>query len=123
MTTDTKTPSIVQAPSTQAVSELIEANYTPTNHPRFTDAPQYGIDVRMGADSIDFMRGNDIVRIAMRHLIYGRDIIRSFDYYFSAVTPYVKFGKNIVDYAAPRFHEVVGYDLHPVFFASFCEPL
>jgi FkbM family methyltransferase len=103
--------------------ERNDAHYTTTDHPRFQEAPQYGIDVRMGTDFIDFIRGDDVVRIAMQHLIYGRDIIRSFDYYFAAVESYVRCGKRVVDYASPRFHAVRGYDLHPVFFASFAEPL
>ncbi|CAK0769023.1 hypothetical protein CCP3SC1AL1_4600002 [Gammaproteobacteria bacterium] len=36
----------------------------------------------------------------------------------------IKFGKfELVDYSSPKYHEVVGFDLMPVFFPSFSEPV
>jgi len=29
----------------------------------------------------------------------------------------------MVDYSTPKFHEVTGYDLHPIMFSSFAEPI
>lgn len=66
---------------------------------------------------------NKVIQLSIDHLIYGVDIIDSFDYYFEAVRPSV--GKNflLVDYSRPQWHTVKGFDLHPIFFNSLAEPL
>lgn len=85
-------------------------------------AAKHDIKVETGSDSISFVRGDQVVRISRRHFLYGFDIANSFDYYFGAVEPVVFFGRKIVDYSLPRYHDVIGYDRHPIFFPSFSEP-
>jgi len=63
------------------------------------------------------------IRISRKHNIYIRDIVSQFEYYWKAVNP-VQLGKmRLVDYSVPRFHEVMGFDLHPIYFPSLAEPL
>lgn len=82
-----------------------------------------GIKFKVYPHYLDFIRGNNIVRINRKHIVYGGDIVSSFDYYFSAVLPIYLSGFNLVDYSTPRYHDVVGYDRYPIFFPSFSEPL
>jgi FkbM family methyltransferase len=82
-----------------------------------------GIRLVSYSDCLDFKRDNDTIRISKRHIVYSDDIINSFDYYFSAVRPVRIEDISLVDYSTPRYHDVVGYDRHPVFFPSFSEPL
>lgn len=63
------------------------------------------------------------IRISNKHLNYVFDIINSFQYYYKAVEPLCIDGINIVDYSTPRYHNVKGYNLHPIIFPSFAEPL
>ncbi|CAK0768151.1 Methyltransf_21 domain-containing protein [Gammaproteobacteria bacterium] len=86
-------------------------------------ALQKNIEIRITAHYLDFISGKRIVRISMRHFVYSVDIIDSYDYYFSAVKP-IKFGEfALVDYSLPKYHEVIGFDLMPVFFPSLSEPM
>jgi FkbM family methyltransferase len=82
-----------------------------------------GFRVRLGGDVVDVMNGNRTVRLRRAHWFYAFDIMDSFEYYFSALVPFARAGTAIVDYSFPRFHEVVGYDRHPVFFPSLAEPI
>lgn len=59
----------------------------------------------------------------MQHWTYINDIIVSYDYYFDAVEPIEWNGYQLVDYSLPRYHNVVGFDLMPILFSSFSEPL
>jgi FkbM family methyltransferase len=81
------------------------------------------IRIRSSADYYDISKNNETVRINKKHFVYGFDIINSFEYYFSAVEPIDSFGKKLVDYSTPRYHDVVGYERHPIFFPSFSEPI
>jgi len=73
---------------------------------------------------LDFInQRGECIRMSRRHVVYTNDVLNSFDYYFSAVQPLETGNQRMVDYSTPRFHEVVGFDLHPVIFPSFAEPL
>lgn len=93
------------------------------NHPLSEFAQLNGMHIKLTAHYIDIIRNNKIVRISLKHLIYASDIIKSFEYYFNSVTPYLFAGVELVDYSSPRWHEVIGFDLHPIFFNSFSEPV
>lgn len=93
------------------------------NHPLRIQAKSHGVTIRLGAHYIDFYRSTQIIRVSLKHLIYAGDIIQSFEYYFSAVKPQSFNQHEIVDYSVTRFHNVIGFDLMPVMFPSFCEPL
>jgi FkbM family methyltransferase len=82
-----------------------------------------GIQLVEKDEFIDFASKDRLIRISKRHSIYSKDIIYWFDYYFSAVAPISCFGLNMVDYSTPRYHDVIGYDRHPIYFSSFSEPL
>jgi FkbM family methyltransferase len=79
--------------------------------------------IRSSLDYYDLSQKNHTVRISKNHFLYVFDIINSFEYYFSAVEPIDSFGKKLVDYSTPRYHDVIGYDRHPVFFPSLSEPI
>lgn len=63
------------------------------------------------------------IRISRRHNYYLPDIVNSFQYYWRAVNPIEINEIFLVDYSTPRYHEVKGYDLHPIIFPSFAEPI
>jgi FkbM family methyltransferase len=86
-------------------------------------AMKSGVRVKWGDEFIDIIDAPRIIRIHRRHQIYTLDIISHFEYYFSAVRS-VQYGKfHLVDYSVPKYHEAIGFDLHPIMFPSFAEPL
>ncbi|MDC1271287.1 FkbM family methyltransferase [Planktomarina temperata] len=93
------------------------------NHPLSIQAKSFGLTIKLGAHYLNLYRNTQIIRIALKHLVYAGDIISSFEYYFSAVKPQSFNQYEIVDYSTPRFHNVIGFDLMPVVFPSFSEPL
>lgn len=86
-------------------------------------ASKHDIKIKFFSTHLDFMKNNKIIRISKRHLVYGPDILDSFDYYFEAVQPIELFGSLLIDYSTPRYHDVIGYEKHPVFFPSLAEPI
>lgn len=97
-----------------------EAYYQSLNE----DAKKLGLGVAVNSDSIDVINGDRVVRVnRRRHNFYTPDIINNFEYYFSAVQPVLNNGFRMVDYSQPKYHDVVGFDLQPIFFSSFAEPV
>jgi len=93
------------------------------SHPLAISAKSKGLSVRVSAHSLDISRDTRVVRISLKHLIYAPDIINSFDYYFGAVESQHFDNRHLVDYSSPRYHNVIGFELMPVLFSSFCEPI
>jgi FkbM family methyltransferase len=87
------------------------------------DAMRNGARLRVGSDACDIVVGHRRIRVSHRHQVYLPDIVRAFDFYHSAVRPMHIGGVELVDYSTPRYHDVVGFDLHPVLFPSLAEPL
>jgi FkbM family methyltransferase len=87
------------------------------------EAAKKNLAIRYYRDFIDVLDGLNIVRIGRDQSIYAPEIIRYFDYYFSSVEHIVVDGRNIVDYSLPRYHDVVGFNLQPIMFPSFAEPV
>lgn len=86
--------------------------------------PKKGLTVRIDGQCLEVCdSGDKCIRISRKHVIYLGDVINSFDYYYSAVEPIQVCGKQLVDYSTPRFHKVIGFDLFPVMFSSFAEPV
>jgi len=103
--------------------EVMPQLYSNLSHPFLASAPQKNIEVKIAAHYLDFISGKRIVRISLQHFHYSVDIIDSYKYYFNAVKP-IKFGEfELVDYSLPKYHEVIGFDLMPVFFPSLSEPV
>lgn len=70
-------------------------------------------------NTIEVTKGGKKIIVSTRHMIYIRDIVMQFDYYFNSVMPV----DNVVDYSTPHAHKVEGFDLFPVVFPSFSEPI
>jgi FkbM family methyltransferase len=70
--------------------------------------------------------GRRMIRLLQRHADYAHDLIRSFDYYYGAVEPYMaRFDDLVVevaDFSTVRYHVVRGYDEHPICCPSLVEP-
>lgn len=81
------------------------------------------VSITSGSDYIDFSNENRVIRLSKEHWFYGSDLLNSYEYYFNSVKPLKKNSTELVDFSTPRFHEVNGFDLMPVFFPSFCEPM
>lgn len=92
-------------------------------HPYNSLALQHNLTVKLSAYSIDICDEKRIVRVQPKHFLYVQDIIMSFDYYFNAVSSKHVDSYDLVDYSVPNWHDVNGFDLMPVFFTSFCEPI
>ncbi len=101
----------------------IDGLYQMLSHPLQEQASSKGIKIKVTAHYLDFIRESEIVRIALKHLVYAGDIIKYFDYYFTSVVPVRFNGHKLVDYSIPKYHEIHGYDFGPIYFPSFSEPM
>ncbi|MDB4135732.1 FkbM family methyltransferase [Gammaproteobacteria bacterium] len=86
-------------------------------------AKKQNIKLSYNSEFIDLRDNNNVVRLSKKHWFYGNDILRGFNYYFNSVKPINNNGFKLVDFSTPRFHEVNGFNLMPIFFPSFCEPM
>ena len=86
-------------------------------------AKKQNIKLSSNAEFIDLRNDNNVVRLSKKHWFYCPDILNGFNYYFNSVKPINHNDIQLVDFSTPRFHEVNGFNLMPVFFPSFCEPL
>lgn len=86
-------------------------------------AKSLSIEIVEGYKIIHFVKGRNIIRISNAHFFYAGEIVRGFDYYFNSVHSYEIEGFNLVDFSHPAFHELNGFDEHPIFFNSFPEPV
>ena len=81
-----------------------------------------GCRVRRRADGIwEITRGRQAIWVASAHAPYIRDVIREFDYYFSAVTPTQVDGELVVDCTRPRLQQLDGLD-QPILITGLPEP-
>lgn len=103
----------------------IDYLYPLLSHPLQNTANENGIEIRVTAHYLDFIKKepNRIIRLAVQHWVYITDVIVSYDYYFNAVEPLNWHDYALVDFSLPRHHNVVGFDLMPIMFSSFAEPM
>lgn len=86
-----------------------------------------GIRVNVTKDRLrlDDRHGRQIW-LSRANAVYLSDVAQSFEYYFSAVEPFVLPGSlgggHVVDYSTPRHHRVVGFNDFPVLFPTLAEP-
>ena len=71
----------------------------------------------------EIIKENKVIKISLRHSVYLLDIADNFDIYFSSVESHHEDNKNVVDYAMSIPQNVRGYNLHPIIFPSFPEPI
>lgn len=109
----------------QSIKSLVPPSLIRTVHPLImkTVAAKRGFTLHLHDSFMDVIKNDRVIRIAREHTIYLNDIFTSFDYYFKAVMPFNVNGLSIVDYSSPRYHDVVGFDLQPIMFPSFAEPI
>ena len=82
-----------------------------------------GIKITKSKGSIRVQKKNKEIRLRSSHLLYLQDILSNFDYYFDGVIPSKQGKKEIVDYSKSAWHDVKNFDLMPVYFNSFSEPM
>lgn len=85
-------------------------------------AKRQGIKLHVTSNGIELIRGDEAIRLAHQHQFYIPDVVAAFDYYHGAVEPARQDGKFLADYSRPAAHQVRGYSLHPIAFASIPEP-
>lgn len=73
--------------------------------------------------TLEIIRDNKKIIISSVHEVYINDILNSFEYYFGSVEPLLINGYLTIDFSKPAYHDVVGFDLMPIHFQSFSEPI
>ncbi len=86
-------------------------------------AKRLGLTVHVSSHFMDIRKNDLVLRLSHRHRVYFHDIVTCFDFYAGAVVPVEVDGIKLVDYSTPRWHDVVGYANHPIFFPSLAEPM
>lgn len=111
--------------SRRTINSAVMPVYMHTIHPIFIKklAKSKNLNVKFYDNFIDVIQSKKIVRLNRKHSIYLKDVVDNFDFYHNAVHSISMDGLNIVDYSTPRFHEVIGFDGHPIYFPSLAEPL
>ena len=105
------------------MQNIIEQLYKKIIDPIQNYANKSGVEIMASAHYLDFIRQEKIIRLHVKHFIYGMDVINSYDYYFGAVD-YQNFnGFHLVDYSTGRYHDVVGFEIMPIYFPSLAEPV
>ncbi len=74
-------------------------------------------------NTLEIIRKDKKIIISKAHEVYLNDILNSFDYYFGSVDSVLMDGYLTVDFSKPAYHDVVGFDLMPIHFQSFSEPI
>lgn len=87
------------------------------------NAKKRGLAVDFSGATVEINDGSRKVRLARQHSIYANDVVNDFDFYHGAVVPNVTDGVEVVDYSAPKLHQIPGFSLHPIFFNALAEPL
>lgn len=75
-----------------------------------------GYIVKGHGEFYSIVNGTREIRLGMQQGIYLKDTIDNFDFYFEGVVPVTVGERQIADYSTPRWHDVRGFDLFPVFF-------
>ncbi|GAA3885107.1 hypothetical protein GCM10022276_00030 [Sphingomonas limnosediminicola] len=110
-------------------SELLNATILPVFmslfHPNVVRraAQKHGLTAAFDHSTVEIGDGRRVVRLARKHAIYANDVVNDFDFYHGAVVAEITDGLELVDYSSPKFHDVPGFPLHPVFFNALAEPL
>lgn len=86
-------------------------------------AARRGSSLRLCDSFIEVKKGDGVTRILREHTGYLDDVLNSYDHYFDAVLPTPMNGLRRVDYAGPRYHDMVGFEMSPIMFPSFPEPV
>jgi FkbM family methyltransferase len=86
-------------------------------------AKKMGLCVKDVGDQYHIKQQDNVIVISKKHSVYLYDILENFDVYFSAVKPVRYDSANVVDFSTPRWHWVTGFDLFPILFPSFVEPV
>lgn len=60
----------------------------------------HGVKVRRGKGSVEFQRGAEVIRVALKHAFYAAQICASFDALKRGVTPRTEQGMSVTDYTA-----------------------
>ncbi|MFG1423679.1 FkbM family methyltransferase [Roseixanthobacter liquoris] len=82
-----------------------------------------GYIVKGNSEFYSIINGNREIRLGVQQQIYLKDTIYNFDFYFEGVVPVTVGDRQIADYSTPRWHDVRGFDLFPVFFPAVAEPI
>lgn len=82
-----------------------------------------GYVVKANGEFYSIVSGDREIRLGVRQGVYLKDMLGSFDYYFEGVVPVTVGERQIADYSTPRWHDVRGFDLCPIFFPSLAEPV
>ena len=82
-----------------------------------------GINVIHNKNLYRLIKDKKEIRLSDSHKIYLQDTLDNYDHYFSGVEPAVSKFTQVVDYSKPSWHDVKDFQLMPVFFNSFSEPI
>ena len=109
----------------ERLSAALMPTYMSVVHPGLVRkaARQHGLRAEYGSNTIDIADETRVVRIRRAHAIYANDVVSGFEFFHGAVVPEQVDGVELVDYSRPKFHQMPGFSLHPVFFNSLAEPL
>lgn len=109
----------------QRIKSLIPPQLIQAVHPLIMKrvAKKRGLSLHVHGSFLEVVKNDRIIRISRKHAVYLNDIFLSFDYYHKAVVPFTANGFSIVNYSSPQYHDVVGFDLWPIMFPSFAEPV
>lgn len=104
---------------------MVEDLYLDSFHPACNYAREHGMRLVASAHELSIINSNrkQIIRLRLDHVHYVGDYVKMFDFYFSSVVPTQYSDYAVIDFSVGKYHDVIGYDLHPVFFPTVAEPV
>lgn len=94
----------------------------------FPSLRRKGLDLHFQKDRISIIdkKHRRQIWLSRANVVYVRDMLDYFDYYFNAVEPFQQpsmlGGYLVVDYSSQRFHRVAGFSDFPILCPSLVEP-
>lgn len=84
-------------------------------------AKAHGLTVTFDGNRVQIGDKSRQIVIRRDQEMYIIDMIANFEYFHAAVKATKVGDVDVVDFTTPKFHDVIGYDLHPIFFPSIAE--
>ena len=104
---------------------IIDDLYLDNFHPACDYARENGMRLVSSAHRLSIVnyKKNQIIHLRLDHVHYVGEFVRMFDYYFNSVEPVQYTDYAVVDFSVSGYHDVVGYDHHPIHFPTIAEPI
>ena len=104
---------------------MVDDLYLNDFHPACNYAREHGMKLVASAHELSIINynKNQIIRLRLDHVHYVGDYVKMFDFYFESVEPVQYTDYAVIDFSVSKYHDVIGYTRHPIYFPTVAEPI